>query len=187
MLVQERQRPFRRRILDVPPLAIPQRVRKRLDRIMDHLIRLALFQLKGPDLIHQLIDHVAQVQRVQHTHAEIYTELESRLSARSLYAVSLLEQQHTEAIEPGVLQRKAVFSLVPAEAPRATRAGREEDIVVDDLLAAQPFPFELLQIPHQIADREIRRVALTVVAELLACLEIRNFRSRDVLAVIPTS
>ena len=44
--------------------------------------------------------------------------------------------------------------------------------------------FQLLQIAHQVADGEVCRVALAVVAELLSRLEVRDHRSGNVLATV---
>ena len=82
-----------------------------------------------------------------------------------------LEEQHAEAVEAGILQREAIFGFVHAEAARAARSGGEEDVVVEDVLARHALLFERLQVLHQVADGEVGRIALAVVAELLAELE----------------
>ena len=144
---------------------------KSIDRLAEHAVGLALVHFERTDLVDQLVDHVAQVQRIQHAHAEIDGELQPWLAAGGLDAVASLKQQHAEAVEAGILQRKAILRLIHAEAARAAGAGGEEDVVVEDLLAGHAFLLQQLQIPHQIADGEISRIALAVVAELLAGLE----------------
>ena len=86
-------------------------------------------------------------------------------------AARLLEQQHAEAVEPGVAQRQPVLGFVHAEAARAAGAGGEEHVPVDDFLLGEALFFQALQILHQVADGKIGRVALAVVAVLLAGLE----------------
>ena len=122
--------------------------------------------------------------RVQHAETKIDGELQPRLARGRLDAVAVLEQQDAEAVESGVLQREAVLGLVHAEAARTAGAGREEDVVVENLLAREPFLLEELEILHQIAHGKVGRVALPVVAEFLAGLEGRNVGHRKLLAAI---
>ena len=49
-------------------------------------------------------------------------------------AARLLEEHDAEAVEAGVAERLAVLGDVHAEAARAAGAGREEDVVLDDVL-----------------------------------------------------
>jgi hypothetical protein len=67
----------------------------------------------------------------------------------------------------------------------AARAGREEHVAVDDLLAGHPAGLETLQELDQMADHEIGRIALTVVAELLAELKRRHIGGRQHLDLVP--
>ncbi len=172
------------RLHDVPALAVAEGIGQGLDRVTNHAVRLALVHLKGPHLVHQLVDHVAQVERVEHAHAEVDGELQSRLAAGCLDAVGLLEEQYAEAIEAGILQREAVFGLVHAEAAGSAGAGGEEDVVVDDLLAGLSLLLQILQVAHQVADGEVGGIALAVVAVLFAGLEVGDYWRGDVLATV---
>jgi hypothetical protein len=52
------------------------------------------------------------------------------------------------------------------------------------LLAWETLFLQELEILHQIADGEICRIALTVIAKLLSCLEAGDVRDRKLLAVV---
>src|SRR5262249_1272600 len=101
-----------------------------------------------------------------------------------LDAVAVFEEQDSEAVKAGVLQGEAVLSFVHAEAAGAAGASREEDVVVEDLLAGEPFLLEELQILKQIADRGIGRIALAVVAKFFARLEPGDVGDGELLAAI---
>lgn len=148
MLFQIRLGPSGRGIHDVPTLAITQRVRQRLHCIADYAIGLAPVHLIGTDLVHQFVDDVAEVQRIEHAHSEIDRELQPRLATCRLDPVRLLEEENAEPVEARILQGEAIFSLIHAEPAGAAGARSEEYIVVDDLLARQPLLFEALQIAH---------------------------------------
>ena len=117
------------------------------------------------------VHHVAAVQRVEDAEEEVEVHLQAGFGVGLIQAARLLEQQHAEAVESGVAQRQPVLGLVHAEAAGTAGAGREEDVAVDDFLLGEPLLFEALQILHQVADGEIGRIALAVVAVLLAGLE----------------
>ena len=176
--------PRRRSLHDVPAFAVAQRIGQRLDRLPNHPVRLPLVHFEGANLVDQLIDHVPEIERIEHAHAEVDRELQSRLAAGRLDAIRLLEEQYPEALKAGVLQREAVFRLVHAKAARAAGAGGEEDVIIDDLLARLSLLFQLLQVADQVADGKVSRIALAVVAELLARLKVRDHRGRNVLAAI---
>ena len=63
----------------------------------------------------------------------------------------------------------------------------EEDVVVDEVFAPDARFFQLLQILNQVADREICRIALAVVAVFLAKLESSNIRRRHDFALVAQS
>ncbi len=146
---------------------------------LNHPVRLALVHFEGTNLVDQLIDHVAEVERIEHAHAKVDGKLQSRLAAGRLDAVGLLEEQYAEPFKAGILQRKPVLRFVHAEAARTAGAGGEEDVVVDDLLPRLPLLFQLLQIADQVAHGKVSGVALAVIAELLARLKVRDYRSRE--------
>ncbi len=154
---------------------------------MDDAVGLALVHLEGANLINELVDDIAEVERVQHAHAKVHAELQTWLAAGRLDAVGLLKEQDAKTIESGVLQREAILGFIHAEAAGAAGTGGEEYVIVDDLFAAQAFLLQFLQMAHQIADGEIGGVALAVVAELLACLEVRDHRGGNILAAVAGS
>ena len=125
----------------------------------------------GPDGVRHFVHDVAAVERVENAEEEIEIHLQPGFGVGLAQAARLLEQQHAEAVEPGVAQRQPVFRFIHAEAARAARAGGEEHVAVDDFLLAEALLFQALQILHQVADGEIGRIALAVVAVLLAGLE----------------
>ena len=124
-----------------------------------------------PDGIADLVDAVAHIHAVEHVQEEVGVHAQAGFGAGLVKPSALLEQQHAEAVIAGVAQRQAVLGFVHAEAARATGAGGQEDIVVDNVLPLHARAFERLQVLHQVPDGEIRRIALAVVAILLAELE----------------
>ena len=122
---------------------------------------------------------------VQHPEPEIHRKLQPRLPRSRLDSVAVFEQQHSKAVEPRILQRKTVFRLIHSEPARATRTRREENEVVQDLLAREPLFLEELQVLHQIANGKIRRITLAVVPEFLSRLKSRYVRNGKLLAVVP--
>ena len=148
-------------------------------------IRLAFFHFIGTDAVNHLVHDVAQIERVEHAHAEVDGELQAGFSRRRLHTIILLEEQYPEAVEARVLQRQAIFRLVHAEAARSAGAGGKEDVIVDDLLLGEAARrLQRLQVLHQIADGEVGRIALAVVAVLFAQLKGRDVRHRHNLATI---
>ena len=89
-------------------------------------------------MIGQFVNDVSQIKRIEHTHAEVNGKLQARLAAGRLNAVRLLKEQNTEAVKSRILERETVLCFIHAEAARAAGASREEDVVVNDLLARQP-------------------------------------------------
>src|SRR5580704_11118939 len=76
---------------------------------------------------------------------------------------------------------EAIFSFVHAETAGAARSGGEEHVVVDNVLTRYPLLFEPLQVLHQTTNREVRWIALAVVAELFADLERGHIGDRESL------
>src|SRR5262249_44199476 len=89
-----------------------------------------------------------------------------------------------EPIEPGVLKRESIFSLIHPEPARSARSRCEENIFIDDFLTRHPSLLEALKELHKIPDREISRIALSVIAEFLADLKSRDVGRRHDLAFI---
>src|SRR6266496_1711366 len=151
---------------------------------MEHLVGPALFDLVRPNVVGDLVHYVAEVERIDHAHAEIHGELEPRFAGRGLDAVVLLEKQHAEAIEARILERQPILGLIHAEAAGTARAGGEEDVVVDDLLLRLAGGLQIFQILDEVAPGEVRRIALSVVAVLLAELKARNIGHGEDLALV---
>ena len=86
--------------------------------------------------VRHFVHHVAAVERVEDAEEEVEVHLQAGFGVGLAQAAGLLEQQHAEAVEPGVAQRQAVFGFVHAEAARAAGAGGEEHVPVDDFLLA---------------------------------------------------
>src|SRR5262249_44197302 len=66
-----------------------------------------------------------------------------------------------------------------------TGASRDEDIIVDDLLAGQTLALQRLQMLNEITNCKICWVALSVVSIFLAELECLNVRCRYCLTLVP--
>src|ERR1700676_4282107 len=136
------------------------------------------------DLISQIVHYVAQIERVEHPHSEINCELETGFSRCRFDTVVLLKQQDAKAVEPGVLQRKAILGFIHSEAAGAKRAGRKKDIIIQDFLSGNPLFFKSLQVLNKIADSEVGGVALAIIPVLFAELKGCDIRSRHHLALI---
>ena len=121
--------------------------------------------LVGTELVKHLVGDVAQIERVQHSHAEIDGEFQSRLARLGLEPIVLRKQQDAKPSKSSVLQRHPVLGFVHPEAARPARPRSEEDVVVQDLLPAKPACFQPAQILDQIAHREICGIALCRVPE----------------------
>ena len=187
VVLEFRLRPVRSAFLDFKRLAISQVVAKSVDRLSEDAVGFALIHFVRTDLIDQVVEHIAQMHGVEHAEAEINGELQSRLARGGLDAIAVFEQQDAEAIEARILQREAIFSFVHAEAAGTARTCSKEDVIVQNLLTRKAFFLQELQILHQIADREIRRIALAVVPEFLARLEGGDVGHRQLLAAVSTS
>src|SRR5580704_15353312 len=151
---------------------------------MEDAISFALLYFVGTNLIDQVVKDIAQVHGIQHAESEIDGELQPGLTRGRLNAIAVLEQQHAEAVEAGVLQREAIFGFIHAEAAGAAGASGEENIVVENLLARNAFLFQKLEVLHQVAHSEICGIALAVVPILFADLEGRHVRHGQFLATI---
>ena len=139
--------------------------------LVEHAVGLAGVDFERTQRVGDFVHHVAAVQRVEDAEEEVDIHLQPGFGVRLVEAAGLLEQEHAEAVEPGIAQRQAVFGFVHAEAAGSASAGGEEDVPVDDFLLGNALLFERLQILHQVADGEVSRIALAVVAVLLAGLE----------------
>ncbi len=136
----------------------------------DDFVRAAGHGLEGTQPVLHHVDDVAGEEGLAEREEERLVEQEAELFAgRLLEPTGLLEEQDPEAVEARVADRLAVLGHVHAEAAGTARAGRDERVALDDFVGGEAFfvsePAELL---HEVAHREVRRVALSSVAELLA-------------------
>ena len=177
-------RPFRRALHDFKRRPVAQRRGELVHRALENLFGLALVHFKRAHLVDQVVHHVAHVQRVEHAESEVDGELQPRLAGSGLQPVAVVEQQHAEAVEARIFQREAILGFVHAEAARPAGARGKEDVVIENVLARHARLLERLEILHQVADREIGRIALPVVAVLLAQLETGHVRHGHALAVV---
>src|ERR1017187_4005391 len=176
--------PLRQVFVVLERLAIAQQGAQLVDGRLKDFICPALLDFVRTDTVDHLVHDVAEVEGIEHAHAEVHRELQPGFARGCLHAVVLLEQEHAEPVKTGVSQSQAIFRLVHAEAARTTRAGGKEDVVVDDLFFRHPPSLQALEVLHKVANSEVRRVALTVVAVFLAELERRHIRHRQDLAAI---
>src|SRR5262245_42358069 len=153
--------------------------------LFHHGVSLAGVDFVRADLIADVVDQVAHVQRVEDGQEEIDVHLKPGFGLRLVQAARLLEEHDAESVEARIAQRQPVLRLVHPEAARPAGARREEDMVVNDLLARLALLLQSLQELHQIPDREVGWITLAVIAVLLAGLKSRHVRNRKSLALIP--
>ncbi len=144
-----------------------------VDYFVEDGVGLAGVRFERTHLVADLVDDVAHVQSVEQVEEEVEIHFQTGFGVGLVQAAGLLEQHHAEAIEPGVAQGKTVFGFVHAEPARPAGAGSQEDVVPDQVFLPDAGLFQLLQVLHQVADREVRRIALAVVAVFLA--ELKGF------------
>ena len=164
-----------------------------LERVGDELLaRLeravggAGLHLVRADAVAERVERVADQDGADDAPEERRVHLEAdALAGRLLEAAGLLEQQDAEAVEAGVTERLAVLGDVRAEAARAARAGRDEHVVLDDVFLRHAALAQTVEVLHEVADGEVRRVALAAVAVLASVLErvvIRRVHREDLVA-----
>ena len=171
-------------LFNLERLAISQVIAKTVHHLAEHAIGVALVRFIGTNLVDEVVDNIAEVHGIEHAKSEIDGELQAGLSRSGLDAVAVFEKQHAEAIEAGILKRKAILGFIHAEAARPARTRRKEDIVIQNLPAREAFFLQELEILHQVADGEVRGIALPVVAELLAGLKAGDVRHGQLFATI---
>ena len=101
-------------------LALAQQGAQRVDGRLEDFIRLAFLDFVRTNAVDHLVHDVAEVKGIEHAHAEVHRELQPGFAGGGLYAVILLKEQYSEAIEAGVLQSEAILRLVHAEAAWTT-------------------------------------------------------------------
>ena len=136
----------------------------------DGAIRSALFNLVGANPVAHHVQHVSGEESASERHEELRIEGQADLLASGLLEAGLLlEENDSEPVEARIPKRLAVLGHVHPESARATCAGRQEDVLIDDLLGAQTFLVaQAAKLLHQVAHGEICGVTLCLVAELFS-------------------
>src|SRR6266567_6875401 len=179
--------PVRCPLFDLERIPILEILTESIHRLAEYALRLALLYFERTNLVDQVVEYVAQMHGIEHAESEVDRELQPGLARGGLDSIAVFKEQHTEAVEPRVLQCKAILGLIHAKPARTARTRREEDIVVQNVFARSAFLFQKLEILHEISNREISWIALPVVAILLADLKRRHVRHRELLATISTA
>jgi hypothetical protein len=164
-----------------------QDLREVLARAVEHRVGRTLRGFVGTNQIADFVQHVADVHRIQHCQEKLQVHLEAGFHVGLREAFGLLEENHAKVFEAGIAKRQAILGFVHPEAARPARARGNEHVFVDDFLVRHSLLLESLEELHEISDREIRRVALSVVAVLLAELERGDIRHGDDLTLVAES
>ena len=137
--------------------------------LLERAVGRAGFDLVRANAVPDQVQRVARDERLQQRDEKGHRELEAGGVARCLaQAALLLEQEDAEAVESRVAQRLAVFGHVRAEPARAARPRGQEDVLADNLVDRHVLAVaQVHQVLHEIADGEVRGVALGAVAEFL--------------------
>src|SRR6516162_9030646 len=176
--------PVRGALFDLKCLAILQVLAQSVDRLAKNPVGLSLPYLERTNLVDKIVNHVPEVQRIQHSETEIDRELQPRFSGFGLDSIAVFEQQDAEPVEARVLKGEPVFRLIHAETAGAAGTGRKEHVVVKNLLARDSFSLEELEVLHQIADGEIGGIALPIVPEFFPDLKSRHVWHRQLLTTV---
>ena len=182
-----RLEPIGRSLLNLERIAIPEIVAKSIHHFPEHTVGFAFVHFKGANLVDQIVDDIAKMHGVQHPEAEVNCEFQAGFAGSGFNAVTVFEQKDAKTVKAGIFQREAIFRLVHAEAAWTAGTRGEENEVVQNLFARKPFLLQKLKVLHQIADGEVGWITLAVVAELLAGLEGRDVRNRQLLAAVATT
>src|SRR5215472_16264360 len=156
---------------ELPRLFLAENLVQVVHASVEHAVGVAGVDLVGTQGVGHLVHHVAAVEGVEDAEEEVDVHFQAGFGVGLGEAAGLLEEEHAEAVEPGVAQGEPVLGFVHAEATRPAGAGGEEDVAVDDFLLRDALLFEALQVLDQVADGEVGGVALAVVAVLLAGLK----------------
>ena len=171
VLGQAARNPSRRTLEDFVTLPVLQKIAELVHDFLDCLVGRARNNLVGTDLVNHVVDHIAQVHRVELAHAEVCGELQAGITGHSIDAMVLLEKQDPKAPEPRILKRHSILGLVRAEAARPAGSRSNKNVIVEDFLARKTSSFQRPQELDEVANGEVSRIALAVVAILLARLE----------------
>ena len=177
-------RPFRGALHDLKGRPVAERGGELVHRALEDFLRFPFIHLERAHLVNHIVHHVAHVQGIEHAQAEVDREFESGFAGSRLQAVAIVEQKHAEAVKARILQRKAVFGFVHAEPARAAGARGKEHVIIENFLARLARSFEGLQVLHEVADGEVGRIALAVVAILFPELETGDIGHRHAFTVV---
>src|SRR5260370_39982900 len=103
-------------LFDFKRVPVSEVLAKSIHRLAEYAISLTLLHFERPNLVDQVVEHIPQVHGVQHAESKVDRELQSRLARGRLDSVAVLEHQHTEAIESGVLQHESILRPATPEA-----------------------------------------------------------------------
>ena len=171
VLRQAARNPSRRTLKDFVTLPVLQKIAESIPDFLDRPIGRARNNLVGTDLVNHVVDHIAQVHRVELAHAEVGGEFQAGITGHSIDTMVLLEKQDSKLSEPRILQRHSILGLVGAEAARPAGSRSNKNVIGNDFLAGKTSCFLRPQELDEVADGEVSRIALAVVAILLAGLE----------------
>ena len=152
-------------------LFAPHHFLEQVHALIEHPVGLPSIHFEGADLVGNIIDDVPDVHGVQDAQKEVEIHFQTGFRFGLIQAAALLEKKHTESIKPRVTQRQAILSFVHAKPAGSAGARCKEHVTIDDFLLGHTLLFQVLQVLHQIAHREIGGIALPVVAVFLAELE----------------
>src|SRR5580700_3472480 len=117
--------PVRRALLNFKRIPVAKVVAQAIYRRAEYALGFAFIHFERANLVNQIVEYVAHVHGVQHAKSKINRELQPWLSGCRLDSIAVLEQEHAEAIETGILQRETIFRLIHAEPARTARTRRE--------------------------------------------------------------
>ena len=164
-------------LIELPRTLLAEDLVEVIHLLVEDLIGFAGIDLVGAQRVGDFVHHVAAIQRVEDAQEEVDVHFQPGFGVGLLQTAGLLEQEHAEAIEPGITQGKAVLRFVHAEAAGTAGAGREEHVAVDDFLLRDALFFQRLEVLNQVTDGEVSGITLAVIAVFLTGLEGRNVRS----------
>ena len=117
-----------------PGLAAAHHLVQHLHGIFEDAVGLAGVHFVGANLVGDVVDDVADIQRIQDGEEKVDVQRQAGFGLGLVQAAALLEQQDAELVKPGVAQGEAVFGFIHTEAAGAAGAGGEEDVAVADFV-----------------------------------------------------
>src|SRR4029077_1503174 len=110
--------PVGRALFNLERVTVFQITTESIHRFPEYFVGLALIHFEWPNLVDQIVEHIAQVHGVQHAKSKVDREFQSRLARGGLNPIAVLEEQHPEAVEASVLQSKTILGLIHPEPAR---------------------------------------------------------------------